>query len=133
MGSPAARDDRGSACLVPALAVMVTDLHAAPPPLKPGEHVASCATCRARFAFLETDRRIVGDGAFVITCPGCFTNIHFEISMPPPTNRRVGSDAHVAVWAAIQQYVVACGGDPNHRWSHERCRGNRAGDRSAGG
>ena len=29
------------------------------------------------------------------------------------TDRRVGSDAHVAVWAAIQQYVVACGGDPN--------------------
>ncbi|MCC7251204.1 hypothetical protein [Hyphomicrobium sp.] len=33
--------------------------------------------------------------------------------MSPSTDRRIGSDAHVAVWAAIQQYVVACGGDPN--------------------
>lgn len=33
--------------------------------------------------------------------------------MSSSTDRRVGSDAHVAVWAAIQQYVVACGGDPN--------------------
>lgn len=33
--------------------------------------------------------------------------------MSSSTDRRVGSDAHAAVWAAIQQYVVACGGDPN--------------------
>lgn len=33
--------------------------------------------------------------------------------MSSSTDRRIGSDAHVAVWAAIQQYVVACGGDPN--------------------